>query len=91
MASARSKTNIYFALGFVWLAASSILRYVADVSAGLTRRTFKKKHYRLALLFLPSCPLMDRHIRGPGSLGGGGQIGLQHNFRGQTNNHYSPK
>ena len=65
------KTDIYFVLGCVLLAASSILRYVADVLAGLTYRRsdrhFKTNHrLRLELIF-PSCPLMDRQIHGPGS------------------------
>ena len=33
------KTDIYFALGFVWLAASSILRYIIDASAGQIEQT----------------------------------------------------
>ena len=33
------KTDIYFMLGFVLLAASSILRYIVDASAGRMEQT----------------------------------------------------
>ena len=53
------KTDIYFTLGFVWLAASSNLRYIVDASAGRMDRHFKTNH-RLAY---PSCPHVDQQIQ----------------------------
>ena len=35
------KTDIYFTLGFVWLAASSNLRYIIDATAGRIDQHFK--------------------------------------------------
>ena len=56
-------TVIYFALGCVWFAATSITRNGRGITAWLHRH-FKTNH-RLAY---PSCPHMDRQILGPGSL-----------------------
>ena len=59
------KTDIHFALGFVWPAASSVLRYIADALAGRIDRHFQNKpRHRLALECLfPSCPLIDPRSR----------------------------
>ena len=55
------KTDIYFALGFVLLAASSILRYKADASAGRIDRHFKTNH-RLSSECLSVLSPMDPQI-----------------------------
>ena len=47
------KTDIYFTLGWVWFAATSIKRYGDHISAGPTLTTFQnKRHVRFRIPFL---------------------------------------